>query len=244
MATIRITDLKLRTIIGINDWERDQEQDIIINITMEYDATKAIKSDKIKDTIDYKTITKKIIKAVQPSRFFLLEKLTNFILDIVMENSFVNEATVRVDKPMALRFARSVSVEITRKRFNKAIIGLGSNIDPQRNIQKAKKLLAKKFYILAESRFVRTKPVGFKDQPDFLNGAVYLETELKQGSLRQALKNLEVQLGRRVSLQKFGPRTIDLDLIVWNDRVVHNDFYERNFLRKAVFEVFPELEVK
>ena len=131
MSTIRITDLKLRTIIGINDWERKQKQDILINIKMEYDVTKAVKSDNIKDTIDYKAITKKIIKAVEPSKFFLLEKLTNFILDIVMDNPRIKEATVRVYKPLALRFARSVSTEITRKRFNQAVIGLGSNIDPR-----------------------------------------------------------------------------------------------------------------
>ena len=242
MATIRITDLKLSTIIGINDWERKQKQDILINIRMEYDAAKSVKSDNIKDTIDYKTITKKIIKAVEPSKFLLLEKLTDFILDIVMDNPRIQEATVRVDKPLALRFARSVSTEMTRRRLNKAVIGLGSNIEPQKHIRNAKKLLTKKFNMLAESEFMTTKPVGLKDQPDFINGAVHVETELDQGQLRQELKKLEVQLGRQVSLQKFGPRTIDLDLIVWNDSIVHGDFFERAFLKKAVRQLIPELK--
>ena len=82
MATIRITNLKLRTIIGTNDWERECKQDILINIKIGFDATKASKSDNIKDTIDYKLLTKRIIGEIEPSSFFLLEKLAKHILEI------------------------------------------------------------------------------------------------------------------------------------------------------------------
>jgi len=116
MAKIRITDLKLRTIIGLYEWERTAKQDIIINIVIDFDAAKAAQSDDLNDTVDYKTMTKKIIKKVEASSFFLLEKLTDMILNIVMENTLVHEASVRVDKPNALRFADSVSVELNRKR--------------------------------------------------------------------------------------------------------------------------------
>ncbi len=116
MAVIRITNLKLRAVIGIYEWEREYEQDVVINIKIKFDATKACESDTIKDTIDYKTITKRVIREVEASSFFLLEKLTKLILDIVMENSLVTEALVRVDKPQALRFADSVSIELCKKR--------------------------------------------------------------------------------------------------------------------------------
>ena len=116
LLTIRITDLSLRTIIGIYDWEREQKQDIRINIEMKYDASNAIQSDDVKEAVDYKTITKEIIEKVEASEFFLIEKLTNFILNIVMKNSAIKEATVRIDKPFALRFAKSVSTELTAKR--------------------------------------------------------------------------------------------------------------------------------
>jgi len=115
-ATIRITDLKLRAIIGIFDWERTEKQDVIINVLMEYDAGKAIKTDKINHALDYKAITKKIITKVEVSNFFLLEKLADMILNIVMENKKVLKAQIRVDKPLALRFAKSVSVEISAQR--------------------------------------------------------------------------------------------------------------------------------
>jgi len=116
MATIRITNLRLRAIIGINDWEREHKQDLVINITIQYNATKPSESDSIKDTIDYKAITKQIIKEVEASAYFLLEKLAKHILNIVMSNSQVEEATIRVDKPFALRFSDSVSVELNKKR--------------------------------------------------------------------------------------------------------------------------------
>lgn len=116
MATIRITNLKLRTIIGIYDWERAHKQDIIINIQMEFDASQSIESDAIEDTVDYKVITKRIIREVEASNFQLLEKLTQFILNIIMKNPQIQEVVVRVDKPFALRYADSVSIELSEKR--------------------------------------------------------------------------------------------------------------------------------
>jgi D-erythro-7,8-dihydroneopterin triphosphate epimerase len=119
MATIRITNLKLRTIIGINEWERDTKQDVVINVSLEFDATSAAKSDDIKDTVDYKAITKKIIKLVEESEFFLLETLADRIMAIALGDPKVQEAAVRVDKPQALRFSDSVSVELHRQRNKK-----------------------------------------------------------------------------------------------------------------------------
>ena len=118
MATIRITDLRLRTIIGINDWERKSKQDVIINVSMEYDASKAAKSDDINDTVDYKALSKEIINKVEDSNFLLLEKLAQTVLDIVMMHSLVKKAHVCVDKPFALRFADSVSVELDSEEMS------------------------------------------------------------------------------------------------------------------------------
>ena len=114
MATIRITDLKLNTIIGINAWERKVKQTILINAIIEFDANKAIKSDKLTDTLDYKAITKKILNEIKSSQFFLLERLTARVLDIIHSFNGVKKATVRIDKPRALRYAKSVSIELTK----------------------------------------------------------------------------------------------------------------------------------
>ena len=115
MATIYITDLHLRAVIGTNDWERDVKQDLLINMRIDYDAAKAFKTDKIQNTVNYKALTKEIIKLVESSEFFLLESLANKILKIVLQKPLVKHVTVRVDKPQALRFAKSVAVEVTSK---------------------------------------------------------------------------------------------------------------------------------
>ena len=116
MATIKIKNLKLKAIIGIFGWERRIKQSIIINVSMDYDASRASKSDRIEDTVDYKAIKKNILKEVESSRYFLLEKLAAKVLDIVMDNKKVKFASVEIDKPKALRFADSVSVTLHRKR--------------------------------------------------------------------------------------------------------------------------------
>jgi D-erythro-7,8-dihydroneopterin triphosphate epimerase len=113
---IRIKNLRLRTIIGVNDWERTQAQEIIVNIEMELDGAKAAASDDIADTVDYKSLKRQIMAEVENSSYFLLEKLSARILEIVRADSRVQRATVEVDKPSALRFADSVSVSCSFQR--------------------------------------------------------------------------------------------------------------------------------
>ena len=114
---------------------------------------------------------------------------------------------------------------------------MGSNIDPVANMGKALYLLGFHVKILAVSSFETTPPIGISDQPDFLNGAVLVQTSLSLEQLGAELKAVEDEMGRDRSLPKFGPRVIDLDIILWNEAVVDNDYYERDFLRRAVEEV-------
>jgi FolB domain-containing protein len=116
LATIKITDLALRTIIGGNDWERNTQQDVVINIALDYDAARAVETDAMEDTVDYKRLKRRIIDEVEKSRFHLLEKLTSRVLSIIMEDGRVLSAKVRIDKPSALRFAKTVSVEMSDRR--------------------------------------------------------------------------------------------------------------------------------
>lgn len=117
MAKIRIKNLLLRTYIGFNPEELVNKQDVIINIEIEAEIPeKAMAADEPVDIVDYKTITKKVIALVQDGRFKLLEVLTKNILDLVMDDPKVKWAGVQVDKPHALRFAESVSVEMEATR--------------------------------------------------------------------------------------------------------------------------------
>lgn len=113
---IRIDNLRLRTIIGCNDWERDKRQEVVINMAIETKSEIAQKTDDIEDAIDYRDMTKRVAAFVEASAFNLLERLAAGVLGVVMEDARVSSATVRVDKPHALRFADSVSVELFSKR--------------------------------------------------------------------------------------------------------------------------------
>jgi len=111
---IHIKDLLLRGIIGINDWEREKRQDILINITLFGDLLPAGSSDQIEDCINYRTIAKKVIRYVEESDRFTVEALAADIAKLCLEQEGVVRTRVRLEKPGALRFARSVGVEIER----------------------------------------------------------------------------------------------------------------------------------
>jgi len=108
---IKIKNLRLRAIVGILGWERKELQEIIINVSIDFDGEKASRSDNISDTINYKAIKKEIVTAVKSSSFKLLESLSKTILDIILSHPMVRSACVEIDKPHALRFADSVSVK-------------------------------------------------------------------------------------------------------------------------------------
>ena len=115
-ARINITNLRLRTYIGFNPEEKTKQQDVIVNADIRYRADAACRSDDQSDALDYKVITKRMIRHVENGRFHLLEKLTADLVAIAMESELVDYAEVRVDKPHALRFADSVSVTLSASR--------------------------------------------------------------------------------------------------------------------------------
>jgi FolB domain-containing protein len=113
---IIIKDLLLRGIIGINEDERVNKQDILINVVMYANTRTAAATDSIDDAVNYRTITKHIIRHVESSADFLVEKLVNDLARIILTEYGVERAIVRLEKPGALRFAESVGVEIERTR--------------------------------------------------------------------------------------------------------------------------------
>lgn len=116
MDRILIKDLMARCIIGVNESERRERQDVVINIVLYADLRAAGRSDDFADTIDYRAIKKSVVQMVEESEFYLIEALAERTAEICLENPGVVKAKVRVEKPSALRFARSVGVEIIRAR--------------------------------------------------------------------------------------------------------------------------------
>lgn len=114
MDKIFIEGLLLRCILGVNQEERREPQDIILSIVLETDLRRPGKSDDFNDAVDYRALKKKILSMALTSKYYLVESLAEAVAAICLEDQRVHSATVRVEKPTALRFARTVGVEITR----------------------------------------------------------------------------------------------------------------------------------
>ena len=113
---IYIRDLAVRCIIGVNQDERTEKQDVIINVILFTDTRKAGKTDLLEDSVDYKKVNKTILSLVEKSEFLLIEKLAEEIAKVCLDDSKVQKVNVTIDKPGALRYTRSVAVEIVRTR--------------------------------------------------------------------------------------------------------------------------------
>lgn len=113
---IHVRDLLARCIVGINPEERDKKQDVTINLTLWADLREAGRSDEIEDTVDYRALKKEIFDMVEGSSYYLVERLAERIAEIALGYDRVERVRVLVEKPGALRFARTVGVEIVRQR--------------------------------------------------------------------------------------------------------------------------------
>lgn len=116
MDRIHIRDLALRCIIGLYPEEREKKQDVLINISLETDLRAAGQSDELSDSVDYKAIKVNVLEFVETSRFLLIESLAEGVAKRCLQNPKIQRTTVTVDKPGALRFCKSVAVEVTRTR--------------------------------------------------------------------------------------------------------------------------------
>ena len=117
------------------------------------------------------------------------------------------------------------------------IIGIGSNIDPEQNIAAALFFLRQEQELVSVSSLVKTAPIGIPDQPDFLNGAAKILTMMEIDDFKSYLIDIEDRLKRDRTTPKFGPRTIDLDIVIWEDEIIDPDYYSRDFLKTAVDEI-------
>jgi len=139
--------------------------------------------------------------------------------------------------------------------MTRSFVGLGGNLeDPRAQIERALELLAAEdgVEVVAVSTLRETDPVGYEDQPRFLNGAAELQTSLEAGELLDRLLEIERRLGRvRGEGPRFGPRTIDLDLLLHGDQMIadpglqipHPRLHERRFALEPLAELDPTLEI-
>lgn len=248
---IRIKGLKLYAYHGVFDDEKANGQYFAVDITITTDLRKAGGSDKLSDTISYADVCKTAVDTFTKESYDLIEKAAEAVAEeILLTYSRALSVAVEVYKPEAPidEDFDNVSVYITRS-WHKAYISVGSNIgDGPKQIEDAKAMLLKnsKIRFLREADLITTKPYGYTDQPDFTNGMWLLETLLSPEELLHELNTVEAALKRERVLH-WGPRTIDLDVIYYDDFVIsdenlvipHIDMANREFVLVPLNEVDP-----
>lgn len=133
------------------------------------------------------------------------------------------------------------SIEKSNKSLNRVVILLGSNIQPAENLRNANKLLSTHLSIVSSSRVWETTAVG-SDGPNFLNQAIKVETHRNADEIKnEIIKGIETELGRVRTEDKNAPRTIDLDIILFNETVIDHALWEKAFVAVPVAELEPEI---
>jgi len=117
MDKIFITDLLIRGVIGITEKEREQPQDILVNIEIKTDISKAANTDNVEDSVNYRTVAKKVLAHVETIKRYTVEALAEDIAKLCLDEAHSQSVIVKVEKPGAVRFSKSVGVEIERNRF-------------------------------------------------------------------------------------------------------------------------------
>ncbi|KAF9452819.1 Dihydropteroate synthase [Macrolepiota fuliginosa MF-IS2] len=241
-----VTDFTCPTIVGVNDVEREEAQDVVVNISVE---TPSAPVDRIK--LDFRRLMRSLWTGIGKSSYLTLESLTSYVAQTTLSSLSQDfpsgvkpSVTVAVAKPCALVYSSASEVQVTRtwddfplaepSRLHKAAIALGSNLgDRFYNIEYALRLLenpgrfqsetelgsSPEVTVVDTSFLYETAPMYVTDQPAFINGACLVETNLEPTTLLQLLKAIESTVGRVPSI-RYGPRAVDLDLIFYDNSVL------------------------
>lgn len=248
---IYIKGLKVYAYHGCNEDEKENGQEFTLDIVLNFSLLNAGSLDDLEKTVNYGEASVFAGEVFSKYRYNLIETAAEDVANaLLLKYDLIDCVEVEVFKPHApipMDF-ENVSVYVKRKRHI-AFIAVGSNIgDGEATIAKAKEMFLKVEgnKMLKESSLIITKPYGVTDQPDFTNGVWKVETLLEPYSLLKKLNEIEARLGRE-RLVHWGPRTIDLDVIYYDDIVIdsekltipHTDLANREFVLRPLAEVDP-----
>lgn len=251
MDQIRIKNLRVYAYHGVYEQEKEKGQNFCINAVLFTDTEKAGRSDEIADAVDYGAVCLFMAGFMQENRFDLLEAVAGRMAEAVLfEFPALKRIELEVDKPDApipLRFD-SVSVKIERG-WHRVFIALGSNMgDRLGYLERAVSNLQEDSYFknIRVSDYLETAPYGGVEQGDFLNGVLEAETLYSPESLLARLQR-EEQLAGRTREVRWGPRTLDLDILLYEDFVIaeknltipHPDMTNRAFVLEPLAALAP-----
>lgn len=248
-----IRDMELFGFHGVFEEEKRLGQKFILSLELDLDLKTAGRTGDLTKSVHYGELCEKVDKEFIRESFDLIETVALNLADFILnEYKLINGVKVFLKKPWApvKKHLDTVEIMIERKR-HKAYIGLGSNIgDKEKYLKEAiNKISAEKnIEIEKQSSFIVTKPWGYVEQEDFLNAVVEIETTLEPEELMDLLLKIETELDRERTI-KWGPRTIDLDIIMYDDLISSNEkvvlphprMHEREFVLKSLNEIAPYL---
>jgi dihydroneopterin aldolase/2-amino-4-hydroxy-6-hydroxymethyldihydropteridine diphosphokinase len=210
---------------GVLDFEKRDGQVFVVDVTMDVDLAPAGSSDDLADTVNYAEVAADVVALVEGEPLDLIEALAARIADRVLARPLVEAVEVTVHKPEApvgVPFT-DVQVVVSRERCTPVVVALGSNVgDSVDTLQDAAVALHGLLDVTAVSRLVETDPVGGPEQPAYLNAVVTGTTHLAPSSLLAGLHDIEREHGRTREV-RWGPRTLDLDLVQYGDPVFDTD---------------------
>lgn len=251
MDKIKIRDLEIYARHGVYPEETALGQKFLVSLTLETDTRRAGMLDELSASVDYGKVAHDTECFLTKNTYKLLEAAAEHLAEeLLLAYPQVKRITVEIKKPWApvLLPLDTVSVEITRA-WHVAYLSIGSNIGNRKeNLNNALEFLKRdrRIRITSVSDFFVTKPYGYTQQEDFLNGAAELETLYTPQELLKVLHAAEAD-GNRERMIRWGPRTIDLDIIFYDNRVVsepdlmipHVEMHKREFVLKPLSKIAP-----
>ncbi len=251
MGHIAIRELKIFAHHGVFAEETENGQFFYLDVDLDVDTWEAEQSDDLTTSVHYGEISLFIKDVFTKENHLLIERAAGVLAEAVISKfEKVNGVKIRIYKPSApipMTF-KTVFVE-SERRWHTAFIALGSNMgDSKKNIEEAVRMLSEiiGIRIVKESSLIKTKPYGYLDQDDFVNGCIQLRTWLPPLVLLHKMQEIEKALHRERRIH-WGPRTIDLDLLFYDQEIIshpelivpHPDMKNRSFVLKPMNEVAP-----
>lgn len=251
MYKINIDNLEVFAYHGVLKEENTLGQKFFISAEITLNNSSTSYNDNIEKSVSYVDICNLIVKVSTGNKFNLIETLAETIAErILLEYYKIKSVKIRVSKPSApipLPFG-NVSVQVERS-WHIVYVSLGSNIgDRQYYLNGAIKTMAENplCRVIAISNFINTKPVGNVPQDDFLNGCVCVQTLYSPHEFLDFLHSIENKAGRKRTI-KWGPRTLDLDIILFDDLILsdgiltipHAEMANRLFVLEPLIQIAP-----
>ena len=249
MDKIRIEDLEVFAYHGVYEEEKEKGQKFLVCADMYLDTRAAGLNDDLESSVNYGDVCHLIKDVMTGDKYDLIETAAEHVArEILLEFGLVEKVMVEVKKPEApigLPFGM-VSVSIERAR-HRAYIALGSNMgDTFGYLNMAIQRLNENRFcrVVRVSDFIVTKPYGGVEQDDFLNGALLLETLLEPQELLDLIHEIENEAGRERKIH-WGPRTLDLDILFYDDIVLdtmeltipHPEIAKRDFVLRPMAQI-------